>query len=106
MIKHTLMALALQSGLYFALGDMLIGAAAGSLAFLMREITQAEYRWIEQFGDGKRANMPLLGGLDKRVWTFKSLLDWIVPAIVVFGVFGYVRFMDGDIVGLIVGFIK
>jgi hypothetical protein len=48
-----------------------------------REIAQAEYRWIEQFGGGLRANMPWWGGLDHRVWMkLDPWLDWIVPSLV------------------------
>ena len=47
-----------------------------------REITQAEYRWIEHFGHGLRANMPWWGGLDPQVWQHADpWLDWLVPLI-------------------------
>lgn len=39
-------------------------AAAASAWVISREITQAEYRWIEQFGGGLRANLPWWGGFD------------------------------------------
>lgn len=41
--------------------------------FAGREHAQAEYRWIEKFGQGKRANMPEWGGFDPRVWDTHSL---------------------------------
>lgn len=40
--------------------------------FVGREHTQAEYRWIETFGRGVRANMPWWATLDIRVWDFHS----------------------------------
>jgi len=47
------------------------------------EWTQAEYRWIENLGTGKRESMPWWGGFDPRVWGFKSLvLDMFAPAVV------------------------
>ena len=51
----------------------LVGCAsifAGSMAmfFLGRELAQAEYKWIEWFGDGRRANMPWWAIFDPRVW--------------------------------------
>lgn len=50
--------------------------------YLGREHAQAEYRYIEQFCDHKRANMPWWGGLSPKVWNAKSLTDWLLPAIV------------------------
>jgi len=51
--------------------------------FLGREIAQAEYRWIEKFAGGLRANMPWWGGFDYRVWDAHSwwwnlLLPWAI----------------------------
>lgn len=45
-----------------------LGAFAGGAVCVMREITQHEYRWIEAFGHGRRANMAGYEGL--KVW------DW------------------------------
>lgn len=47
--------------------------------YIGREITQAEYRWISSFGEGRRANMPWWGGLDLRVWNLKSATDALGP---------------------------
>ncbi|MBV4687498.1 hypothetical protein I2963_24060 [Escherichia coli] len=43
--------------------------------------TQAEYRWIEMFGHGKRMNMPWWGGFDPRAWDVASLMDFAVPVV-------------------------
>lgn len=51
--------------------------------YIGREHAQAEYRWIDACGDGRRENMPWWGGCDPRVWNRKSLLDWLLPAVVV-----------------------
>ena len=60
------------------------GAAAASAWAISREITQAEYRWIELFGGGLRRNMPWWGGMDPRVWQkLDPWLDWIVPTLFV-----------------------
>lgn len=83
MIIHTIIALAAQLAIALATGDWWLGAAWGAALFVGREIAQAEYRWIERFGHGRRANLPLLGGFDRRVWNAKSLLDWIAPAVAV-----------------------
>ena len=47
-----------------------------------REIAQAEYRYIEQYCNRKRANMPWYGALLPKAWTVKGMLDWILPSIV------------------------
>jgi hypothetical protein len=59
-----------------------LGAAFASGGYLFRELTQAEYRWIERYAGGRRANMPWYGQFDPRVWNLKSLLDWLAPIIV------------------------
>lgn len=46
--------------------------AAAPLVFLGREHAQAEYRWIETYGHGQRANLPWWGGFDGRVWDVHS----------------------------------
>lgn len=66
-------------GLFF--GDWVSGGVLGCLWFVAREQTQAEYRWIEQFGDGHRANMPWWGGFAFRAWDVPSLLDMLVPIV-------------------------
>lgn len=50
--------------------------------YIGREITQAEYRWIFEYGERKRANLPLLGWADSRVWNRKSLIDFLAPILV------------------------
>jgi hypothetical protein len=52
---------------------------AGS--FIGREIAQAEYRYIEAHG-GKRYSCPWYCGFLPESWTFKSILDWLLPVCV------------------------
>ena len=40
--------------------------------FIGREIAQAEYRWIEKYGNGKRANMHWYAPLDLSLWNVHS----------------------------------
>lgn len=62
-------------------GNWAYGAIAGCTFFIAREHTQAEYRWIEMFGHGKRMNMPWWGGFDPRAWDVASLMDFAVPVV-------------------------
>ena len=83
---HILAALIAQLAVGLLTGNWWAGAAAGACFYVGRELTQAEYRWIERFGGGKRANMPWWAAFDPRVWTRKSLLDWLLPTIAVVAV--------------------
>lgn len=91
--EHAAVALAIQIALSLITGSVWIGAAAGSFFFIGREHDQAEYRWIKQFGAGKRSNLPLFGGLDYRVWRgeYDAWLDWLVPALACVGLAGAVE---------------
>lgn len=80
-IFHALCAIAIQALVGLFTGNLLAGGLAGCVLFLAREHTQAEYRWVAEFGGGKRANMPWWGGFDYRVWNLGSLLDFLVPTI-------------------------
>ena len=84
-LLHTLMAIALQLALGLALDAWWIGAAAAAAYFIGREIAQAEYRWIEQHGQGLRANMPALAIFrTPGIWSEKSWLwDAALPTAVV-----------------------
>lgn len=68
LIEHALAALAIQAVIGLATRNWWAGAALASGYFMGRELAQAEYRWIEQFGQGLRANLPWWGVLDLRVW--------------------------------------
>jgi len=80
---HVLIAILTQAGFGLTTGNWLAGGLAGVGVFLGREHAQAEYRWIEHRGNGRRANMPWWGGFDPRVWSVKSLLDWVAPLVFV-----------------------
>ncbi|HDX3035648.1 TPA: hypothetical protein ROA62_000129 [Escherichia coli] len=78
---HAAIAVILQCAVGLVSGVWSAGAAIGCIWFIAREHTQAEYRWIAQFGAGKRANMPWWGGFDWRAWNLPSLLDWLAPVL-------------------------
>lgn len=82
-IAHVALSLVLQALVALACRNWFAGAAAAAAWAISREITQAEYRWIEAYGGGLRANMPWWGGLDPRVWHhLDPWIDWIVPTMV------------------------
>ena len=79
-LEHVVWATGMLLVVTLLTGDVTAGAAAGAFFFLGREHAQAEYRWIEQFGSGRRANLPWWGAFDLRVWRhLDSWLDWIAP---------------------------
>lgn len=67
-----------------------LGALAGATLAVTREVTQAEYRWIEAFGHGRRANMPDLAGFYVWQWNAHSIAETIaaVGAVVAVAWFG------------------
>lgn len=86
-LGHVALALAIQGIVDRLTRSRAAGAAVAIAWFVAREITQAEYRWIERFGHGLRANMPWWGGFDLRVWDHADpWLDWLLPTIVVISV--------------------
>ena len=86
-IAHLVLAVLLQLIVRWICGSWMVGALVGTAWAVSREITQAEYRWIELYGSGLRANMPWWGGLDLRVWQrLDPWLDWLLPAMLVWAV--------------------
>ena len=63
--------------------DWWLGAAFAIAYYLGREMAQAEYRVIQRYYAGKRANMPWWGGLQRRAWNRDAILDWLLPTIFV-----------------------
>ncbi len=85
MLGHLLLALAIMGVVAAATKRWLAGAFAASTWAIARELTQAEYRWIEAYGGGLRANMPWWGGFDLLVWQkLDPWLDWVVPSTAAF----------------------
>jgi hypothetical protein len=79
-LGHIIFAVALQICIALLFRNWAAGTTAAIGWTVSREIAQAEYRWIEQFGSGVRANMPWCGGLDYRVWQhLDPWLDWALP---------------------------
>jgi hypothetical protein len=81
-LKHPAYALLFMAIIGLLTNNWLAGACFGSAFFLGREHSQAEYRVIEHFYEGKRANMPWYGGFERRAWDLKSILDFVLPIIV------------------------
>jgi hypothetical protein len=63
-----------------------LGALFAVGYYLGREMAQAGYRNILYNYGGKRANMPWWGAFQARAWTTKSVLDWVLPSVVVIAV--------------------
>jgi len=82
LIEHALYAAAFQAIIGLVTGKWWAGAALASSYFVGREVAQAEYRWIEQFGDGLRANMPWHALFDPRIWqNSDQIADWLGPIV-------------------------
>jgi len=98
MVAHIILAVLIQILFARLSRSWMVGAGAASAWAISREITQAEYRWIERFGEGLRANMPWWGGLDLSVWQkVDPWLDWIVPTAAVFAIALIARRQRGNV---------
>ncbi len=83
LVEHAFWALVLQALVGVLTRNWWAGAALACGYFIGREVAQAEYRWIEEFGQGLRAHMPWWGAFDPRVWPkADQLADWIGPLVV------------------------
>lgn len=86
-MNHTFIALAVQGIVYLLLGSAVVGAALAIGVFFGREHAQAEYRWIERFGEGRRANWNWKNIFTAKIWSFDALVwDFLLPAVVVAGI--------------------
>lgn len=80
--EHALVAVAIQTIIGLLTRQWGAGGALASCYFIGREVAQAEYRWIEAFSEGRRANMPWHAVFDPRVWqTPDQLADWLGPVL-------------------------
>lgn len=78
-LEHSAYALLFMTIIGLLTGNWFAGACFGSAFFLGREHAQAEYRVIQKFYEGKRANAPWYGGFEPRGWDLKSILDFVLP---------------------------
>ena len=79
---HAGYALLMQFIVWLITGDLLAGAMLGVGFFAGRAHSQAEYRSIEQFYGGKRANLPNeFVAFMPRAWDLDSVLDLVFPII-------------------------
>jgi hypothetical protein len=82
LVEHAFWALVIQAAVGLSTRNWWAGAALACGYFLGRELAQAEYRWIEHFGHGLRANLPWWGAFDPRVWLkADQFADWIGPIV-------------------------
>lgn len=79
-LEHIALALLVQAAVGLLTRNWWAGAALASAYFIGREAAQAEYRWIELYGAGLRANMPWWAAFDLRVWPkLDQWIDWFGP---------------------------
>lgn len=71
-LQHLLIAVLLQAFIGLTTGNWWAGAALAAGIFIGREHAQAEYRWIEQVGEHKRANLHPWDALEPKMWDFHS----------------------------------
>ena len=88
LVEHAAAALALQIAIGLVTRNWWAGALLACGYFIGRELAQAEYRWIEQFGAGLRANTPWWAALDPKVWTKADQIADMLGPIMATGLLG------------------
>jgi hypothetical protein len=89
-LEHSLIG-GIVSGLYVLFPRfmaMISPVFVPAVMFLVREVTQCEYKYIERYCGGARAKMPLLAGFSPVVWDLHSLFGVLGPALAGAGVLG------------------
>jgi len=76
-MNHILPALAIQ--LLLSPFSWWAGVLFAAGYYIGREMAQAENRVIQTYYGGKRANMPWYGAFERRAWTQKGILDFVLP---------------------------
>lgn len=87
MVIHTFIAVLTQLLIGFITGDWLAATLVPVFFYIGREITQAEYRVIEQFYGKIRSNAPWYCGFELRAWNLKSVLDFVLPLLICFFIY-------------------
>jgi hypothetical protein len=83
-LEHLLISLCIQAVIGLVTSNWWVGAAVCAALFIGREQAQAEYRWIAQFGDGKRENLRWWNALDPKVWnTHNFVWNLALPTVAV-----------------------
>jgi len=87
--QHLAIAVLLQSFIGLTTGNWWAGAALAAGIFAGREHAQAEYRWIEQVGQHKRANLHPWDALEPKMWDFHSWFwNLVLPIAAVLAIAG------------------
>lgn len=82
LIEHAAIAIVIQAIVGLATRNWWAGGLAACCYFIGRELAQAEYRWIETYGEGLRANAPWWAAFDGRVWvTVDQYADVLGPVL-------------------------
>ena len=71
-LKHAAISVAIQLLIGICFGAWIIGGMLPVAFFIGREHAQAEYRWIEKYGQWRRYNLRWYNVFDKRIWDVHS----------------------------------
>lgn len=71
-LYHSVIAIIVQFLCWLILDSFVCGAFCASAIFIGREHAQAEYRWIEKYGQWRRYNLRWHNVFDRRIWDVHS----------------------------------
>lgn len=77
-MAHVVITAAMTIAAYF-FGLHVYASLAAACFYTGREHAQAEPRVISKYYGNKRANAPWWCGFERRAWTAKGILDWVIP---------------------------
>jgi hypothetical protein len=70
--KHAIISIAIQLFVGVFFDAWIVGGMLPAAVFIGREHAQAEYRWIEKYGQWRRYNLRWHNVFDKRIWDVHS----------------------------------
>jgi len=80
-LSHTAVALFFQILVFLITGNPWYGVIFAFCVYGSREVTQAEYKYIQKYCDNSRAKMPEYAGFLINQWSTDAVLDFVCPAI-------------------------
>jgi len=85
-LTHSIGALVVQLPILYLTDNPWYGVVWAVGVYGSREVSQNEYKYIEEFCDNTRAKMPEYAGFLVNLWSVDSILDFICPVVATLGV--------------------
>jgi hypothetical protein len=67
----------------YELGCIYAGAVGAIFLFIGIELTHASYRWVGVYTRGSKINTPWYGPFSRSIWDNRSILNVVIPIVIV-----------------------